>query len=435
MPDPLLQIEQLIQEQDGHLTAKHGGYELFSIFQPIYSFAHKRMVGCEGLARCIDEDGKVVHPGRLLGMTRSMDDTIFMDRLMRALHVGNFSTRKRENAWLFLNVTPVVVTSGTKHGTFFKQLLKKYDFPPHRVVIEITEAGIPDEPALERAVTYYQDMGCMVAIDDFGAGHSNFERIWRLKPNIVKLDRVMIQRASADPTICRSLMLIVSLLHETGVLVLAEGVETEEQAMIAITSDVDLVQGFLFSASFALSDPTPNCTEELENLHERLIRHSIDEELEFRRSIQAYIDAFNESANMMTAGLNIYTATQNMIEMGQVLRFYVLDEHGNQIGENTSAPNKARRDARLAPLTDAKGASWSHRPYFRRAMSRPDKVHMTRPYLSLTDARMCLTLSRVIHIRHGKAVLCCDLEWNPDKAISSSLVHPLQESVPPVSAD
>lgn len=435
MLDSLLQIEQLIHEQDGVLTAQYGGHELFSIFQPIYSFAHKRMVGCEGLARCIDENGRVVHPGRLLGLTRSVDKTIFMDRLMRALHVGNFSTRKRENAWLFLNVTPVVVTTGNKQGAFFSELLKKYDFPPHRVVIEITEAGIPDEPALERAVSYYQDMGCMVAIDDFGAGHSNFERIWRLKPNIVKLDRVMIQRASSDPTIRRSLMLIVSLLHEIGVLVLAEGVETEDQAMIAITSDVDLVQGYLFSASFALNDPTPNCTDQLENLHERLVRNSIDEELEFRRSIQAYMDAFNESANMMTAGLNIYTATQNMVDMGQVLRFYVLDEHGAQISENISSPNRARRDPRLAPLTDAKGASWSHRPYFRRAMSRPDKVHLTRPYLSLTDARMCLTLSRVIHIRQGKAVLCCDLEWNPDKVSSPNLLHALQESVPPVSGD
>jgi EAL domain-containing protein (putative c-di-GMP-specific phosphodiesterase class I) len=435
MLDSLLQIEQLIQEQDGVLTAQYGGYELFSIFQPIYSFAHKRMVGCEGLARCIDEKGRVVHPGRLLGLTSSVDETIFMDRLMRALHVGNFSTRKRENAWLFLNVTPVVVTSGTRHGTFFNELLRKYDFPPHRVVIEITEAGIPDEPALERAVSYYQDMGCMVAIDDFGAGHSNFERIWRLKPDIVKLDRVMIQRASADPTIRRSLMLIVSLLHEIGVLVLAEGVETEEQAMIAITSDVDLVQGFLFSASFALKDPTPNCTDELEKLHERLIRHSIDEELEFRHSIKNYIDTFNESANMMTAGLNIYTATQNMIDMGRVLRFYVLDANGTQIGENISSPNQVRRDPRLAPLFDAKGASWSHRPYFRRAMARPDKVHLTRPYLSLTDAQMCLTLSRVIQLRHEKAVLCCDLDWQADKSTTPNMIHPLQESIPPTSGD
>ncbi len=44
-------------------------------------------------------------------------------------------------------------------------------------------------------------MGCLLAIDDFGAGHSNFERVWNLKPDIVKLDRTLLVRAlSSDKT-------------------------------------------------------------------------------------------------------------------------------------------------------------------------------------------------------------------------------------------
>src|SRR5690606_3189599 len=86
----------------------------------------------------------------------------------------------------------------------------------------------------------------LVAIDDFGAGESNFERVWRLRPDIVKLDRAMITEAAQNPLVQRILPGIVSLVHEAGALVVMEGIETERQALIALKSDVDFVQGFYF---------------------------------------------------------------------------------------------------------------------------------------------------------------------------------------------
>lgn len=412
MSDALLKIERSIRESDGLLTGHFSQFELFSLFQPIYSFAHKRLVGCEGLTRCVDQTGRLIPPGRLFGSTHSMQDTIHLDRLMRALHVGNFTMRKRDNAWLFLNVSPVVVINGSRHQPFFSELLKKYDFPPQRVVIEIMETAIPDENALERTVAHYQELGCMVAIDDFGSGHSNFERIWRLKPNIVKLDRIMIQRAAMDASIRRSLGTIVALVHEMGGLVLAEGIETEQQAVMAINADIDLVQGFLFAESFNPASPSPEHEELFERINELLIQQNIDEEDEFRRSVKHYVEAFTRCANMLAAGLNIHTATEEMARMDRVMRFYLLDELGTQVGENISSQQRSKtRDPRLAPLTDTQGANWAHRPYFRRAMARPNEVQMTRPYLSLVDARMCLTLTRVVKLQRERAVLCCDLEW------------------------
>lgn len=413
MSDSLLKIEQSIQESDGFLTARFSQFELFSLFQPIFSFAHKRLVGCEGLTRCIDNTGRLIPPGRLFGSTQSTRDTMYLDRLMRALHVGNFTMRKRDNTWLFLNVNPVVVINSRRHQPFFSELLKKYDFPPHRVVIEIIETAIPDEDALEKTVKHYQELGCMVALDDFGAGHSNFERIWRLKPDIVKLDRIMIKRAAMDSRVRRSLSIIVALIHEMGGLVLAEGVETEQQAVMAINADIDLVQGFLFAESFNPVNPSPDCSDLFERINELMVRQNIDEEGDFSRSVQSYVDAFGRCANMLAAGLNIHSATQDMVAMDGVLRLYLLNESGTQIGENISSRQRAtQRDPRLAPLYDAQGANWAHRPYFRRALARPGEIQLTRPYLSLTDARMCLTLTRVVNLQRERAVLCCDIEWN-----------------------
>ena len=55
-----------------------------------------------------------------------------------------------------------------------------------------------------------------------------------------------------------------------------------------------------------------------------------------------------------------------------------------------------RRDLRHLPLGSAAGANWMHRHYFRRAIANPNRTQVSRPYLSLTDPQMCVTLSRAI---------------------------------------
>lgn len=56
-------------------------------------------------------------------------------------------------------------------------MLARYDLPPHRVVIELIENEIADEAQFAEAMRYYPERGCLFAIDDFGAGQSNFDRI------------------------------------------------------------------------------------------------------------------------------------------------------------------------------------------------------------------------------------------------------------------
>src|SRR6185503_8929831 len=107
-----------------------------------------------------------------------------------------------------------------------------------------------DEARLARAMRFFEELGCVVAIDDFGAGHSNFERVWRIAPGIVKLDRVLAQ-ASQDPPMRRMLAHMVSMLHELGCFVVLEGIETEAQLLAAMEADVDFVQGYY------LGEPRP----------------------------------------------------------------------------------------------------------------------------------------------------------------------------------
>ncbi len=74
------------------------------------------------------------------------------------------------------------------------------------------------------------------------------------------------------------------------------------------------------------------------------------------------------------------------------------------------------REARFLPVSDAHGASWLRRPYFRGAMNEPGRVHATKPYLSITEASVCVTLSIAMTIGNEQCVLCGDVDWEPRQA-------------------
>ena len=193
--------------------------------------------------------GQAIAPDLLFESVESNDEVVFLDRLARNIHVRNFVQQRHEQTWLFLNVNARVAMFGSEHVPYFEAMLARYNLPPHRVVIELIENEITDESQLAEAMRYYSDLGCLVAIDDFGAGQSNFDRIWRIQSQIVKIDRTSLVQARNNSRVRRVLPSLVSLLHEAGCMTLIEGTEDEEDeedVMIALDSGVDFVQGYYF---------------------------------------------------------------------------------------------------------------------------------------------------------------------------------------------
>lgn len=393
----------------GAVTAGFRGFSLSSVFQPIYSFSHQRPVGAEALVRASDDQGRNIPPPLMFGAVKRVKDSVFLDRLCRAMHVANFQALDNR-AWLFLNVNPMVVVNGPKSGAFFRDLLDHFNMPPHQIVVEILETAIPSEHVLEETVAYYKDFGCMVAVDDFGAGHSNFERIWRLKPDIVKLDRKMLTEATCRDVIRRSLPNLVALLHEAGCIVLAEGIETDDEALIAMDASVDLAQGYLFARPSPISDPAPIQLEAGHRVHELFKSKCIAEAARRHDAMAPFLGAFERVAREIGEGADPSTVVDELLRLEGALRFYVIDQEGLQSLHNFVPVLDPRPiDKRLAPISEAKGASWYHRAYFRKALARPGELHVTGPYLSLPDAMMCTTLSKAVPCGDKLAILCFDV--------------------------
>lgn len=399
--------------RQGAVVGEFRGYRLATALQPIFSFSHQRPVGCEALVRAADATGRAVPPPILFGMFEKARDAVLLDRLCRTLHVANFQALDSV-AWLFLNVNPRVIELGRRHGSFFKDLLDHFRLPPRQVVIEVIETAITRDEILGDMVAYYRDLGCMLAVDDFGAGHSNFDRIWRLEPEIVKLDRRMLTDAAASARVRRSLPKLVALLHEAGCIVLAEGIETDTEAMIALDAGVDLGQGYLFGRPTSISDPPSLDPGACERVTRAFRQRWLDEQRRSDADLAPRRALFDACAAELVAGADLNAIVDRLLALPGATRCYLLDENGAQVGRNYVPVLRLQPpDARLQPLATGAGANWCHRAYFRKAMIAPEQTHLTGPYLSLPDARMCTTLSRAMPTGDGTRVLCLDLAAGP----------------------
>ena len=404
-----------VGEERGRWVGSFQNYRLTSAFQPVYSYPHRRPVGYEGLIRVEDERGRPITPVTAFEGVGNFEQQIWLDRLCRLLHVHNFVAQRQPDCWLFLNIHPAVFMHAALQVRMLAravEVVHQLGLPTHRLVFEVTEDVMARDDSFEEAVEAARATGCLLALDDFGVGHSNFDRIWRIRPEIVKLDRSLLMRSRGSRRMARVLSQMVALLHECGSLVLLEGIETAEDAQLAIDADVDLVQGFAFGhpAPFLRDGEGVSALEDVWSLfNERqaqLRRDHLDRLTPFRTALALSLQAVQQARPLAEA-------CQPFLKLEGAQMCYLLDDDGREIGARAvPASGPAEVDPRFLPMERAGDARWARRPYFRRAVETVGEIQTTRPYLSLHGARMCVTVS-VAYWQDGRLrVLCGDLDWD-----------------------
>lgn len=403
-------IRQWTRKDGPYITGSADGNRLHTALQPIYSLTHRRIVGHEALVRVFDGLGNSVSPASLFARKMSNCEMIQLDRMCRWLHLQNFKLIKDPLNWLFVNVSSQALARGLEYGSFFKDAIDAAGIPAHRIVIEVVEHPFENLDRIMSAIRYYKDLGCLIALDDFGAGHSNFDRIWTLKPDIVKLDRSFLTRADNNRDIQNLFPGIVSLLHQAGSLVLMEGIETPAQALIAIESDVDFVQGFYFARPFTDLLSLPPDFDQFQMLMDRYKNKRDRTDVLFQDKIVKYRTLFINAVGELKKGQVLSNACAKLLDDPMVVRCYHIGTNGIQVGKTLVGKHYVSlTDRRFKPLEDARSADWFRRHYLSRAIAHPGQIQVTRPYLSITGAHMCITLSMKFSHPAGDSVLCCDL--------------------------
>ncbi|WP_051258773.1 EAL domain-containing protein [Chitinibacter tainanensis] len=241
-PESLFQIDSL-----KGVVVKAMGSTLSSAFQPLLDRNGQRFAD-EALLRATVRE-RPIAPQQAFGAARQGHKLIAFDRLCRTLHVMNFASYAQPDRLLFLNVHPELLVQINDHGAYFERILSSLGFSPQQIVLELLEHETLSSDAVDisRAVHNYRKKGYRIALDDFGHGMANLDRLWLLEPDYVKLDRHLIALAAQQSKARAGYGQLVQLLKNAGTQVIAEGIETEEHKQLALASGVDGLQGFYFA--------------------------------------------------------------------------------------------------------------------------------------------------------------------------------------------
>jgi EAL domain-containing protein (putative c-di-GMP-specific phosphodiesterase class I) len=128
-------------------------------------------------------------------------------------------------------------------------------WPLDQLVVEVTESVVDaSSPVALEALRRLRAAGAAVAIDDFGTGWSSFSRLDTLPADYLKLDHGFTADITSSPRRAALLRALLSLSESLGLVVVAEGVETQEQADLLATLGCPLAQGYLFARPAPAAD-------------------------------------------------------------------------------------------------------------------------------------------------------------------------------------
>jgi EAL domain-containing protein (putative c-di-GMP-specific phosphodiesterase class I) len=218
--------------------------ELWSAYQPIVDLADRSVVAHEALLRGT-VDGREVGGGDLFFVAEQAG---WLPRLDR---IGRESAITGAAPWLggddlYVNVHPASIHRPQVCLASTERAVHDTGLAPSQLVMEVVEShAIADRGHLVSVLDHYRSLGWRVALDDVGAGWSSLSLLAAVRPDVVKLDKRLVQELPNDGA--RAVLTAVTgLAHQLGAVVVAEGVETEQLAEEVAALGADLGQGWLF---------------------------------------------------------------------------------------------------------------------------------------------------------------------------------------------
>lgn len=220
------------------------------LYQPKVDMLTRTVIGAEALARGIDESGAIVSPRRFIADLEKNGELRTLDLFVLSRVLWQLTNWKRNGFKLLpvsVNFSRDTFAADSTLGAVLA-LLNNYDeVDPSLVEIEITETGYEiGASTLDRMMKPYRNQGLHFALDDFGSGYANLSIFSEVHFQTIKLDRSLIRNLNNNPISQSLVESIVKISHDTGMTVIAEGVEDEQQAQILLQRECRMAQGYLY---------------------------------------------------------------------------------------------------------------------------------------------------------------------------------------------
>ncbi|KFE56393.1 EAL domain-containing protein [Pseudomonas syringae] len=374
-------------------------------FQPFIDTATGRIAGVEALGRLRQSDNRLTSVGplfadpRMPGTELRRLDRIIRDNALSRLHEAP------DDWFLSLNISPRWISRLRPDQALpsLKQL-KKHGIAPDRIVFEITELG-GNSQRLAEVVSRYREAGARIAIDDFGAGYSQLDRVLALQPDILKLDMRLFQAAARGGPSSDVVKALAQMAEKTGCWIIAEGVETEAELHFALECGSRYVQGFLFAQGELDFFRADAFVAQFAELRDRYVLRKVAERARLM-SLRQQLTTLMSILQRWDENQSPVSDLPKLLDYPWLLRFYQCDRHGTQLTPNLEWRNGAWH-------SDAKylGHNWSWRPYFYHLLAEgwhERRLSLSNTYRDATSNQYCLTAGQFFD--NGQRLLLIDVD-------------------------
>jgi diguanylate cyclase (GGDEF)-like protein/PAS domain S-box-containing protein len=225
--------------------------QLVLFYQPIVDVSTGRILGAEALVRWNHPQRGLIMPDEFIPIAESTGVVVPLG--VWVLGEACRQTSEWRRAGLVEHSYYVSVNLAARH---FKDrsviddivhALTEADLPACALLVEVTEGGLMDDVDPGGVLRELRDLGIRLAIDDFGTGYSSLGRLAEFPVDVVKIDKSFIDRLIDDADGETMVRAVVALSHELGMKSVAEGVETEEQAVALTRLGCTIAQGYFFA--------------------------------------------------------------------------------------------------------------------------------------------------------------------------------------------
>ena len=213
-------------------------------FQGIYDNRQKKITKYEALVRIISKEGKVISPYEFLEVARLSG---LLPQLTKVMIDKTFKVMSKNSYDFSLNITEDDLSSNYLID-YLNQKVSEYSIEPYRVTLEILEGvSATGQKNNVKQLKELKRCGYKLAIDDFGAEYSNFERVLALDVDFLKIDARYVKNIDTDKKSYEIVKAIVSFSNNMYITTVAEFVHSQSVQKIVQELGVNLSQGYYFS--------------------------------------------------------------------------------------------------------------------------------------------------------------------------------------------
>ena len=217
--------------------------KVLSYFQPIIDNKTQKIVKYESLVRLINEDDEVLTPYFFLETAKKSDQ---YSQITNIVLEHSFSILRNCNTDISINLSALDIEQKNTRKKVL-ELLETHKENSHRIVFELLEdETVKDMDIVKTFITNIKKYGAKIAIDDFGAGYSNFERLIDYQPDILKIDGSLIRDIETNSYSLSVVKSIVTFAKEQNLQTIAEFIENKNIFKIIKKLGVDYSQGYYF---------------------------------------------------------------------------------------------------------------------------------------------------------------------------------------------